>query len=446
MKIEKKHTIVIILWLIATAMIRLLFYLYDYTGVLDSYGYFDASMLMLEENDHVLSSGLAFAYTNAIVKILSHFSYNINALFFYHLILELIALLILFLACTRFWRFKTALIICSVLSISPVLIEMVRICSPEEYFLFYFSFIFYFLSIFSKYTRKHHWIRSTLNELIVLGMGVYSGIIITWNYMGLLLVLIMIIIVIRNYRLLNDKKQVENMVDGDELDEGMQVMSIFNQMSILFFGIVVGMFFTLMKYTGYSGLYLVDQFKWYLSLYKTLPGKTMDFDTTVAILLVVFMFLGILIDKLFSLNDEQNENEQLANGIDETSWSIETEQAFVDRGLRKMGESTEYFIAPDGRKINYLENPIDLPKKKEFKDPRFDIKELIKENKKVIIFDAETDVEERPLESVLDADKIDESIKKRVKYVNPNISNPLLYRMNSIDFDYDVDDDDDFDV
>lgn len=445
---KQKKYFTILIWFLATAMLRVLYYVFDNAGVLDSYGFFDANLILAEENDHILSSGLGFAYINSIHNFCEHFGYDINHIYSYQFFLEMLALLMFFIAAAYFWRFKTALIICSVLSVSPVLLEMLGICSPEEYFLFYFSIIFLVLSIFSKYTRNHRWTRSTLNEIIVLIMGIYSGVIITWNYMGLLSVVIMIIIVIRNYRLLNDKKRIQNMVDGYELEEGLQVMSVFSQLLILSFGIFLGMFFTLLKYTGYTGEYLVDQFHWYFGLYKSLPGKTMDLDTTIAILLLVFILLGILIEKLYRIKDEKIENERLADGLSESAWSIETEQAFVDRGLRKAGESTDYFITEDGRKVFYLENPLPLPKKGNEKTPldsRFDLNELVKDNRKVIIFDAEIDKEEKKLDSMLDISKIDESVKQRVKFKQP-VQNPMLFRMNKLDFDYEVDSDDDFDV
>lgn len=48
---------------------------------------------------------------------------------------------------------------------------------------------------------------------------------------------------------------------------------------------------------------------------------------------------------------------------------------------RNNGESEEFFVTEDGRKVHYLENPLPEPKKHEAKNMDFDVDEVFGEKK-----------------------------------------------------------------
>lgn len=434
---RKVRAVIITSWLFVMTIARVLFYLFSYNGIITDNGYYSSLLLRDELREYTFSSGLSFGYVNFMYKLVHNLNFNMTYIFVIQLVLEILALLFLVLGAIRFWNFNVAMVVCTIFGAFPALFECIRICSPEEFFLFFFSLEFFVLSVFRKYTRAHNFTRSTINEVAVLLVGILSGVIICWNYMGILLIVLMLIIMVWNYRILNDKGRLQYMIEGEELEEEDQIMSVFEQLSLLGVGLFLGMTFTLLKYTGYSGLYLIDQYKWYFNLYKSLPQKTMDLENSVAVLLIAFVLLGELFMRLFIIKKRKKENERLAQGI-ENFWGFETENAFVDRGLRAKGEASEYFITEDGRKVHYLENPLPGPKKKEQKDLRFDLDELLKKSEKLVKKEEVNSKEDKAPNKVIN------SINKN--YIN-EINNPIMFSLrNNFDFDTDIDDDDDFDV
>ena len=132
----KKTPLIILIWCALTTGIRILYYWFTYTPMQDTFGYFDSALLRIETGERLLSSGLGFAFTNALGHLSKIFGTDIAWVFYFQLILEIFALLFLFLGTMNFWSMKAALLSCSLLSVSPVLLEQLRVCSPEEFFLF----------------------------------------------------------------------------------------------------------------------------------------------------------------------------------------------------------------------------------------------------------------------------------------------------------------------
>lgn len=443
MSYKKKHILIIAVWIILALAVRTIVHLFGFNGVSDSYGYFDCAILALETNERLISSGLGFAYSNLLSRFISIFGDNINRVFYLHLVLEGGFFLFMLLAIKRFNRFWTAFISCFLLSCSPMLIDMCQICTCEPFFLFWFSVEFYFLGLFANYTRVHHWNRSTPHELIVLFIAILNGILVAWNYMGLVLFIVFLAIQIINYRLLSDKANLQKMVDEEVIEE-QQIMSGFWQIILYIFGMVLGLFFSLLRYTGYSGYTWIEQFFKYLHRYTLLPKRAMDINTNTAVLLVSIIFISIMIERLFALHDAKVENELLARRADDV------EQAFVDRGLWKEGDSSEYFYTADGRRVNYLENPLPTPSKVKYSDHRFNLDELIIENRRALIFrsDDKEDVFKVNDSTTVNNYSIlrDEDREGRINLSDMSAEVQSMLKKRKMDFDYFDYDDDDFDI
>lgn len=444
MDYKKKHFLITSVWLFLALVVRAVIYLFGFKGVSDNYGYFDCAILALETNERLVSSGLGFAYANILARFIAIFGDNIDRLFYFQMLLEGGFFLFMFLGIKRFNRFWTAFISCVILSVSPMLIDMCQICTCEPFFLFCFGLEFYFLGLFANYTRVHHWTRSTEHEFIVLAIAIYNGVLIAWNYMGLLLFGVFLVIQVINYRLLSDKANLQKMVD-EEIIEEQQIMSGFWQIVLYIFGLMLGLFFSLLRYTGYSGYTLIEQFNRYIHRYSLLPRRTMDLNTNVSVMLCSAIVISVLIERLFALHDAKLENILLEKK------SNDVEQAFVDRGLWKKGDAKEYFYTEDGRRVNYLENPLPTPSKVKYQDNRFNIDELVKENKKVITFYSYDEYElvdnksenEENSHSILTAEDIEDSI---------NLSNMTesdaieLKSKHDMDFDHLARANDEFDI
>lgn len=444
----KKTPLIILIWCALTTGIRILYYWFTYTPMQDTFGYFDSALLRIETGERLLSSGLGFAFTNALGHLSKIFGTDIAWVFYFQLILEIFALLFLFLGTMNFWSMKAALLSCSLLSVSPVLLEQLRVCSPEEFFLFFFSGVFFLMSLFSKYTRHHHWTKSTKNEFIVLLIGAFIGVLCAWNYLGVFLLIIMVVIAIRNYRILHDKSKLQDLIESG-VDEEKQIMTVFSQNFILSVGLLGGLIITLLRYTGFSGLILVDQFKWWLNLFTFLPGKTMDFDTWVSIYLIVSILLGILFNCLFNLKKKKPENEAFVNRECDIKNNVEFNELSNEKNEENLKpfrypqgiKPNDYFITNDGRKVNYLENPLPVPKKHVPRgDMRFDLDEISESNKDAIVKTDDEEINYNINEFKSEEGPSNHTITQKSNPVPPQ------KKETKDDFDFDVSDGDDFDI
>lgn len=458
-KVYKVRIIIVALWVFAVATTRILYYLLDFSGVLDTYGYLDGAFLCIEQGEHVISSGLSFAYTNALVRMINLFHFETSFMFWWQLILETLALLLILLGSIEFWGFKSAMYSVSLMSVAPVLIEHTRIASPEEYFLFYFSVLFFILGLFCRYTRTHHWTARTSNELIVLFLGIYQGMLIAWNFMGFLSLFIFLVIVIKNYRIFKDKSKLQFLAEG-EVEDQKKIMSVKGQTILYVFGGLIGFFVSLLKYTGFTGYGISKQLSWWANNLTAKSDRIMDFSISAASWIILSIFLGYLIERLLSVRTKNETNKEMIENEKQREAFIMDEKAFVDRDNLKPGESSEYFVTEDGRKVHYLENPLPLPKRhKEKGDKRFDLEKIEEENRIAIIDFDPGIVSISESEGMKKAKEGIEKVVKLPKYIYRATMEEALDILGDVpnkpsvpeksrfdDFDYDTDDNDDFDI
>ncbi len=384
-----RERITILIWLLVTCTIRVLFYLFDYTGVQDAYGLFDSAVIRFETGEAVPVSGLSFAYTNTLSHIIRFFHIDLSGVFIWQLLMELAALTLIVLAARNFWGIYSAIIIGILLSVSPILLIYLKICSPEEYFLFYFSIIFYVLSRFYAYSRRQSWFSSSLGELSVIAMGIYIGVLCIWNYMGFVSFAAVIVIVIKNYQILHDKAHLLEMTDG-EVEEKNRIMNVFAQLLMLVAGTVIGGFVLLIRYTGFTGMTITEEFNWYCSLFRTFPKRTMDFDTYFALYLILSVVIGSVCGAV----------------IHSRKKAKKTADAFIKEvEMVKGNDERSFFVTEDGRKVPFLDNPVPGPKQHEHRPMKFDLDEIEKENSDLVIFDERVDINYDSLRrSILDVE------------------------------------------
>ena len=378
----RKHRLIFYTITLLSFAIRMLYYLFDFDGIIDSYGLFDSALNRIDSRDYVLSSGLGFAYTNACAKVLSRFGLNIDVVFIWQVFLEVIAISLFFWGAIYIWGTVSATVMTLIFMLSPVFLDSCLVVSPEEYFLFYFSILFYILAHFYTYTRRHSWFRSSIGEILILIMGFFAGMLITWSYLGFFAFIIMIYVVLNNYRINDDKSNILVM-STEDLDEKDQVMGGTTQIFMLFLGALIGMFFTLLKYTGYTGYTIVEQFNWWRKQFLALPGRAMDTNTVFAVNLLFCLSAAIITNAIMVVVNEKKELKRQAELEEIRQAELKTEGgAFVDRDNTS---SDEYFVTKDGRTVQYLKEPLPGPKKHVHKELKFDIEEIGKENESVRI-------------------------------------------------------------
>ncbi len=400
---KRRERIIILIWLLVTTAIRVLYYLLDYTGVTDPYGFYDSAILCAEQGEYYTASGLGFAYTNAITTFIRWIGFDMTIIFIWQLLMEIVSLLFIVLAAKNFWGIYSAVIIGCLLSASPILLVFLKICSPEEYFLLHAGFLFFVLSIFYAYSRKKSWFRSTVGELGILLMGIYIGMLCIWNYLGFAAYFAIFFIVIKNYRIIRDKSHLMQLTDGDMIEEKDQIMNVFVQMFMIILGTTIGAFFTLIKYTGYSGYTITEQLAWWAAQFKTLPDRTMDFDTFFAMYLILSVVVGsaagAIVHKL---------KKPLKSKIQKAEEEEMEKSENYDLGSRR----PTYFITEDGKKVDYLENPLAEPPRHEHKELKFDLDELGKQSSDLVLFDETTDINYDNLrKSILDVENVNPGVR-----------------------------------
>lgn len=379
-----QNILTILIFALFTASVRILYYLFDYTGVLDTFGYYDVSMIKLEEGERLLSSTLGFTYTNALSRLLSFVGNHIEIVFIWQVIMEVTAIMILFISIMKFYGLMSAFVGAGLLSVSPMLVDMTKIVSPEEYYLFFFSIGILILSLFYSYSRNHHFTRCLKNEMVVLGIGIYMGVLITWNYLGFIALIIFLMAVMKNYRLFIDKTWLQEMTQKD-IEEQYRIMPVKLQCLIAFCGIVLGMFFTLLKHTGYTGYGIADQFIWWVGLYRKFPYRTMDFDTVTAGFLIASFLLAFFVNKLIYLKDKDRENKRIAQMEKMRPLMLEQEKAFVNK-----------------KRFGYRKEQIGM---------KFDLEEISIENKNVRIQNNDLNVPDYNAAMIAAAEGIEELVK-----------------------------------
>lgn len=180
--------------------------------------------------------------------------------------------------------------------------------------------------------------------------------------MGWLLLPVMAYVLMKNrYHL---KEKIWEQKQKDIYLERQQVMKVSSQAGILLAGQFLGMYSTLMKYTGMTGISVGGQFRWWSSLYGDLPGRCQDISTDYAALVFLAGVLGILCSKVAETVRIRRIQNQM----------YEDQEELVEEKAQK--KDPEYIVTEDGRKVELLENPLPLPKRHEKKELDFKINEV----------------------------------------------------------------------
>lgn len=406
---NKKQRILSVLWMLAAVITRILYFLFNSQTVVDTYGYY-AHVLNGVEEEPVLTSGMAYAYTNHLSKILPYLENGMESIGIYHLILQIMWMVFLIAGMGILFGGIAQFLTGGVLMLAPGITETMFVVSPENYLMFWFSLLFLALAVFFWLTKKHGWYRSSFCELYLMLTGFWTGVVCIWNYSGWLLLPLMVYILNKNRYNLKDKiweqKQKEIYL------ERQQVMRVGSQMSILTVGILLGMYATLMKYTGMTGISVGEQFGWWIVQYRAFPNRCQDISTQLILWLSLAGVAGILCSVLiqsvqrsklqnmmyedevyFQDEEEKPVSEGKISGKeakkDRKEVKKEKTEAKKERKEAKKGKKedkkevkkeTKYVVTQDGRKVELLDNPLPIPPRHEKREMDFKFNEFSEES------------------------------------------------------------------
>lgn len=385
---RRKRRASIIIWTILVAGVRALYVFLNWNMVTDYYGYYERAMVRAEAGTPILSSGLAYAYTDLLSKLLSLCGNHLQAVLVFQGILQTAALYCFLRAVWCLCGRLAALLSATVLAAIPSVLIATTNVEPFNFYLFHFSVLFLMIGYFYTLSREEGLRRSSICELYLMLMGFYLGVVCIWNYAGFLLLILFAGVLVKTH--LSTKELIWRQ-DQDLLEEKDQIMSTFSQALIVILGIFLGMFATLMKYTGISGEVISGQVRWWFGLLKDLPGTCQGLELKYVIYAAGVILLGLLCNagqtcykkhgvevKTHGQEIPDHESEESAAKPEE--WRYDPDDDLDDwrfpdelPGEEKRPENPDFFTAPDGRKVKYLENPLPGPKKHVSRQLDFDV-------------------------------------------------------------------------
>lgn len=421
---KKKNWLFMLLWLLVAATSRIQYFVFGGQSVIDTYAYFSYAMMRAEKQVPVLNSGLSYAFTKHLSRLLIFTGNLIDAVGIYQLLIQILWIVLLLAGISMLFGRIAGFVSSGILIVSPWILKSVFSVSPENYFMLYFSVLLVVLGYFHVRAVKGEWHKSVWGKLYLKAAGFFVGMICIWNYLGWILPLMMVYVLINHSIVLKDR--IKQQRQQNELKENKRIMGAFSQLFHLLIGWIVGIYATLMKYTGLTGNTLKEQLDWWLSQFKDFPGRCQDVSTIFSIWLAGAVLAGVLCQLLYhivrpkrteDLAEEQKteamrdvEEVQEAENVRDvkTMHEIETVQdAEAAKGtefmqdaeevqnveIRQQSENgsktqaeqnlgTEIYKKPEqkaaeeGRKVQFLENPLPVPKKHVRKDIGFDIEEV----------------------------------------------------------------------
>ncbi len=381
-----KEVLLILLCFVMAMGVRIFLLASGKITVIDELQYYQNSLISKEQAEPVITSGAAFAYTEGLSDFLRFAGNRLPAVATYHMILQAAAFLFLFLGCRLLFGKTAAFFEALVFALSPWLIKGIGVVSPENFYLFWWSFLFLLIGIFAKRTREKGWYRKNLDETFLTVTGFLTGMVCIWHYTGFFLLLFIAYPLIVNLPSLIERriiwKKVYNMErllmdEKAEEDERQEVMPVYSQIMILIMGMLLGGFSTLMKYTGITGEFMPGQFYWWQEqLFSFHNGRWQDLQIYLPIWLMITIWTGAGLQMLLktvlkkkaegSVQPEKSLPSEDKSGIAGKTFDKKEKKKKVQNREKDSSVKKETVVEEKAKKeIKYIENPLPLPKKHE---------------------------------------------------------------------------------
>lgn len=358
MKRRRKKTAITI-WSVVILLSRILYLVFAWNTVRGDYEGYQQAIFGAGENNSLFSSGLSFAYSNFLEDVLVWSENKIFTVFLIQWLMQLATIVLLFGAFYFLCGLVPALVTGTVWAFLPNVFWGISMTDPFSYYMIPFSALFFLLSYFYWTVQRKGWLRSSLCELYLMILGFGIGVICIWNYIGWILFLVIGYGAKNSYSITRRRVTIQK-ESGKKLPEREQMMSTASQIVILFCGALFGMYCTLMKYTGITGMYLADQVKWWLMQYRALPGVCQEIGLNKAIILLAVIFAAAVCGWICGIYRQRKEDQAYMKKF------------FAKRKEKEEISQPESFVTEDGRTIEYLKNPLPVPKRHVAKEMQFE--------------------------------------------------------------------------
>lgn len=304
-----KLTVVIVLLTVLSVVVFALtraFCLYSNWGrAVDVLGYHNLARMGKEQAFYSLSSGIAYTYTEHLSRMLDFVKQSRWGFALFQCLQQTVSYFLLMIGCYLLFGKVTACIAGFSVALSPWMIQSILELSPENHYFLFFSFTLFLIGVFYKIGKKRGFYRNNFGEGFMMFLGFWLGVMLIYHFFSICLIMFLVWIIARNASAVSERrKQQQNKMEmerltGEEIkdkDLRYAVMPVSSQILILFSGIFIGAFATLMKYTGFTGYYIGEQFAWWLAHFS-IPQEGIWQDIALWLIdyLAVLMLAGFII-------------------------------------------------------------------------------------------------------------------------------------------------------
>lgn len=361
------------LWIAAVIVSRGVFLFCSTGQVWDVYGFFARSMIRLEKGTPPLDCGLSYAYTESLSRLLRFAGNRMEAVGLYQMILQVLWLILLFAGISLLFGRVAGIVTGSVLAVSFWMMETILVIWPGNFYMLHFTIALMFLGYVRYRIKKGGWPSNDFGRLCLAAIGFYVGVLCIWDILGGILAAVMICLLFQNYFFL--KKDTSGKKDGEkETNAKGRMMGTGTQAVALIEGILIGIFVTLMKYTGVSGEAIAGQAKWWISQMRSPFALYSEMQVPFILRILGAALAGVLCQLLV------NRRFKVKGGIpSQEDGGIEAASAMAGLGkgsekeMAGQAEAGKYIITEDGRRIKLLDNPLPGPKEHVRKEMDFDL-------------------------------------------------------------------------
>lgn len=356
-----------VLWIAAVIVSRGIFLFFSTGQVWDVYGFFARSMIRLEEGTPPLDCGLSYAYTESLSRLLRFAGNRMEAVGLYQMILQVLWLILLFAGISLLFGRVAGIVTGSVLAVSFWMMETILVIWPGNFYMLHFAIALMLLGYVRYRIKKGGWPSNDFGRLCLAAIGFYVGVLCIWDILGGILAAVMICLLFQNYFFL--KKDTSGEKGGEkETNAKGRMMGTGTQAVALIEGILIGIFVTLMKYTGVSGEAIAGQAKWWISQMRSPFALYSEMQVPFILRILGAALAGVLCQLLVHRKIRSQED-----GGRETDLSTADGGKGSDREMAGQAEAGKYIITEDGRRIKLLDNPLPGPKEHVRKEMDFDL-------------------------------------------------------------------------
>ncbi len=341
-----------VLWGLAVTISRAAsFFLTDQT-MADTYEYYENAMIQAQERQQVFSTGLAFIYRENLSGLLQFTGNRIEAAGVYQMILQILWLWLFFAGVCMIFGRLAGFTAGTLMAVSPWILGSIFVVAPENFYMLFWAAALLFLGLAVKDAKDAEKEKNDAGAVLCfLAAGFLAGMITVWHYLGLYLFLVIGYVWVVFWSRVKKK-------------------------FVLFIGMMLGGGVSCAHIAAAAGKSAAAQFDGWMMELQKLPRRFLYEETELENWLFCAIGAAVLCRNLAALTGKGKSREQEEAVLISANTMQETERKVPQKTETEDEKPESYFIAQDGRKVKYLDNPLPVPKKHVKKEMNFAIDDV----------------------------------------------------------------------